>query len=149
MVSPDGPGAAIMPTPHYIYRAALVAAHDADTQTYVLDLGFNVRVRVNIRILGINAPELATPAGQAAQRFALSWLMGAGSAEWPLIIASYKAATPIGPDKYGGRFDALVWRVSDSGELGATLIAAGMAAAWSGQGPKPVPVPVLPTGGPG
>ncbi len=137
MVSPDGPGAATMPTPRYVYRAALVAAHDADTQTYVLDLGFNVRLRVNIRILGINAPELATPEGQVAQRAALAWLMGAGAGEWPLIIASQKAATPIGPDKFGGRYDALVWRQSDSTELGAALVTAGQARMWNGQGAKP------------
>ncbi len=133
-----------MPTiPHhdYVYRASLVSCHDADTQTYVLDLGFNVRVRVNIRVLGINAPELATSEGKVAQQAALSWLMAAGAAEWPFVIASQKAATPIGPDKFGGRWLAQVWRQSDGQELGAALIAAGQAVAWSGTGPKPVPTP--------
>jgi len=132
-------GAAGIPHHDYVYRAQLVSCHDADTQTYVFDLGFNVRVRVAIRALGINAPELATPDGQAAQRYALAWLMAAGPGDWPLIVASRKATTPIGPDKFGGRFDALVWRQSDGTELGAALIAAGMAVAWDGRGAKPVP----------
>lgn len=137
MVSPDGPGAAIMPRHDYVYRASLVSCHDADTQTYVLDLGFNVRVRVTIRVLGINAPELATPEGKVAQAAALSWLMGAGSADWPFVIASQKAATPIGPDKFGGRWLAQVWRQSDGAELGAALVAGGFARVWNGQGVKP------------
>lgn len=131
----------IAPIPHhdYVYRARLASVHDGDTITLAISLGFEVGVRVTVRALGINAPELATPQGQAAQRFAFGWLVGAGPGEWPLVIASQKATTPIGPDKYGGRWNALIWRVSDGAELGAALIAAGMAVAWDGKGAKPVP----------
>lgn len=140
MVSPVGPsGAATTPHHDYVYRASLVSCHDADTQTYVLDLGFNVRIRVTIRVLGINAPELATPEGQVAQQAALAWLAAAGASDWPLIIASQQGR-PVTPDKFGGRWDALIWRVSDGTELGAAMVAAGQAAPWSGQGVKPVPL---------
>ena len=125
--------------PSYRYRAAFVAAHDADTCTLLISVGFEVQIRVVVRILGINAPELATPAGQAAQRYALAWLLAAGAGDWPLIIASQKPLTPIGPDKFGGRWLAQVWRQSDGTELGSALIAAGLAVAWSGKGAKPVP----------
>jgi len=126
-----------MPQHDFVYRARLVSVHDGDTLTLQISLGFEVSVRVTVRALGINAPELATPEGKVAQAAALSWLMGAGAGEWPLIMASQKAATPIGPDKFGGRWLAQVWRVSDQTELGAALIAAGQAKVWNGQGAKP------------
>ncbi len=130
-----------IPTHNYVYRARLASLHDGDTLTVLCDLGFEVSVRVTVRVLGINAPELATPEGKVAQQAALAWVAAAGPGDWPLVIASQKAATPIGPDKFGGRWDALVWRTIDGQELGAALIAAGMAVAWNGTGPKPVPTP--------
>lgn len=140
MVSPDGPGSgAAMPRHDYVYRARLSSVHDGDTLTLVADLGFEVSVRVTVRALGINAPELATPEGKVAQQAALAWVAAAGAGDWPLVIASQKAATPIGPDKYGGRWLAQVWRISDGQELGTALISSGNASPWDGRGTKPVP----------
>ncbi len=133
-----------IPQQAYVYRARLISVHDGDTCTLGVSLGFEVSVRVTVRALGINAPELATPEGKVAQQAALAWLTAAGAGDWPLVIASQKAATPIGPDKFGGRWDALVWRTIDGQELGAALIAAGQAAPWDGKGAKPLPVPVQP-----
>ncbi len=130
--------AATIPHHDYVYRAQVVKVHDADTIVLLCDLGFDVRVRATVRVAGINAPELATPEGKRAQQWALGWLMGAGPDEWPLVIASQKAATAIGTEKYG-RWMAQVWRVSDGTELGAALIAAGMAVFWDGHGAKPLP----------
>lgn len=128
------------PVPHhdYVYRARLASVHDGDTLTVIVDLGFDVRVRATVRVAGINAPELATPEGKRAQQWALGWLTDAGPDEWPLAIASQKAATAIGTEKYG-RWLAQVWRQSDNQELGAALIAAGLAVAWDGHGAKPLP----------
>lgn len=122
--------------PSYRYRAALVAVHDGDTCTLLVSLGFDVRLRATVRVAGINAPELATTAGKAAQQEALAWLNAAGAGEWPLVIASQKALTEVGTEKYG-RWLAQIWRQSDGAELGAALIAAGLAKAWNGQGGKP------------
>lgn len=132
-----------VPGPSYRYRATLISVHDGDTCTLLVSLGLDVRVRVTLRVAGINAPELATPEGKIAQQFALSWLMAAGPGEWPFVIASQKAATEIGTEKYG-RYLAQIWRLSDGTELGAAMIAANQAAPWDGHGPKPVPAP---TGG--
>ncbi len=136
MVSPASPTPTVLTGPSYRYRAQLVAAHDGDTCTLLVSLGFDVRVRATVRVAGINAPELATPEGKVAQQAALSWLMGAGTGDWPLVIASQKALTEIGTEKYG-RYLALIYRQSDGAELGATLVAAGLAKPWNGQGVKP------------
>ena len=44
----------------------------------------------------------------------------------------------LGWDKYGGRSDAQL-TLPDGRDLTAVMIAAGHAAPWNGQGPKPVP----------
>lgn len=126
-----------IPTPQYCYRASYIDNHDGDTVTLLVSLGFEVRLVAVVRVAGINAPELATPAGPPAQQFAAAWLASAGPDHWPLVLASQKALTAIGTEKYG-RWLGQIWRVSDGQELGAALLAAGHARPWNGQGVKPV-----------
>lgn len=128
------------PAPDYRYRAKVIAVHDGDTCTLEIDLGFYVRFLATVRVAGINAPELATPAGPPARDFAAAWLAAAGPGDWPLVIASQKALATIGTEKYG-RWLATIWRQADGTELGAALIAAGQAVFWDGHGPRPVPTP--------
>ena len=45
-----------------------------------------------------------------------------------------------GWDKYGGRIDGTI-TLADGRNLTAVMVAAGQAAPWDGQGPKPVPTP--------
>lgn len=127
-----------MPGPSYQYRARAVSNHDGDSVSLIVDLGFQVSVAIQVRVLGINAPELATPQGPAARDFVAGWLAAAGPGPWPLVIASQKGLRPIDPDKFGGRWDATIWRTSDGTELGAATVAAGFAKLWDGRGAKPV-----------
>lgn len=46
--------------PAYVYRAEIVSVHDGDTVTARVDVGFRVSVYTELRLLGINAPELKT-----------------------------------------------------------------------------------------
>lgn len=57
------------------YRAAILRVHDGDTIAAEVDLGFDVRMRMSLRLYGINAPELATYAGKIARAFVLQWLL--------------------------------------------------------------------------
>ena len=52
------------------YRARIITHVDADTSRVVIDVGFDVNVKLTIRWVGINAPEKSTPEGKAA----LAWL---------------------------------------------------------------------------
>lgn len=133
--------------PNHSHRAAALGNHDGDTVTLLVELDFGARAEVAVRVLGVNTPELATPEGKVAQRWVAAWLADAGPGRWPLTIASWQPLVPITPDKFGGRWDARVWRDSDNAELGAALIAAGLGVAWDGKGVKPVPVPVPTPGG--
>jgi endonuclease YncB( thermonuclease family) len=115
--------------PTYIYAATVVSVHDGDTLTRDVDLGFWAHFRMPCRIAGINAPELKAPGGVEA-RDTLAALCPPGS---PLTVVSVK------PDKYGGRFDGVPC-LPDGRVVGDVLIEAGVAVAWDGTGPAPVPV---------
>lgn len=136
-----------MTTTYGPYVATVVAIHDGDTidvdltlakvgkQKADVDLGFNVHrdpagivlERQSVRLLGCNAPELATPAGKDALAFI----------ETLLKIGDRVTLVSHGWDKYGGRIDGQI-TLADGRDLVATMITAGHAVAWNGQGVKPV-----------
>jgi micrococcal nuclease len=64
-------------TPQYIYRASLVKVVDGDTIIVMLDLGCHTFIKKRIRLLGLNAPELKTEAGQASKTWLTEKLVGA------------------------------------------------------------------------
>jgi micrococcal nuclease len=84
----------------YIYAAVVVRIIDGDTVVTDLDLGFNIHWTTHIRLLGINAPELPTPEGIRSRNFLNDLLL-----HKPVVIQTVKDR----PDKYGGRFDGVVW----------------------------------------
>lgn len=130
------------------YRATVVGIHDGDTidvdivlwprgrSKANVDLGFQVHrdprgivlERQSVRLFGCNAPELSTPAGKAARAY-IETLVHVGDV---VELVSH------GWDKYGGRIDGQI-TLADGRDLAQTMIAAGQAAPWDGQGAKPVP----------
>ncbi len=118
-----------MPDPAYRYEAVVTAVHDGDTITADVSLGFGVWMRTQaFRLLGCNARELADPGGSEAH-INLAALLLAGPAV---------TLTSVKPDKYGGRFDAVI-TLPDGTDLVSRLIAEQWAAPWNGRGAKPVP----------
>jgi endonuclease YncB( thermonuclease family) len=53
----------------YKFYGTVVKEHDGDTVTIDIDLGFSVHTIQNIRIAGINAPELSTPEGKLSRDY--------------------------------------------------------------------------------
>lgn len=47
-----------MDAPRYVYRALIVKAYDGDTMTAVVDLGFGSSLKMKLRLLYIDTPEL-------------------------------------------------------------------------------------------
>lgn len=120
------PGA--VPAVFFTRRASVVEVIDGDTISADVDCGFFVRVRMSCRIASIDAPEKNTLAGQAAKLF-LTKMLPPGTA---LVVDS------ITIDKYGGRFDAKVWKVETGENIGDVMIATGNAKPWAmGKEPKP------------
>lgn len=88
---------------------------DGDTLDLDVDLGFSITLHQRVRLYGINAPELPTAAGRAAQAY-LADLCPPGT---PCTLLSH------GWDKYGGRCDGEV--LVERGSLAERLVAAGHA----------------------
>ncbi|HXI82116.1 MAG TPA: hypothetical protein VNM34_15015 [Verrucomicrobiae bacterium] len=120
-------------------RANLVERYevlDGDTVRCWLDLNYYVGFRVDVRLRGINCPEVE-PHGGAAR--AAEWPAGAAVkawverllAEWgPLTCLSYQL------DKFAGRTDGDL-RGARQDSLANALILARMAKLWDGKGEKP------------
>lgn len=53
----------------YQYRANVINVHDGDTMRLKVDLGCDITLRMTVRLLGINAPELSTAAGRVARDY--------------------------------------------------------------------------------
>lgn len=90
----------------YEYKAIVTHVHDGDTVTLDVDLGFNTWVHgMNIRMVGINAPEIRTadPAGYAARDYLRAQIPDNAT----IVLRSLKDAT----DKYGGRWLGTLYRV--------------------------------------
>lgn len=118
-------------TPSFVYAAVVERVVDADTLDVAIDLGFRVQFRVRLRVAGVDAPELSTPAGKLARTFALN-LLTVDELERtvfrPVTVRTYK------PDKYGRALADVQW--SDASgrpyDLAGELLAAGHARQYSG-----------------
>lgn len=117
---------ALVPNP-FVYNAIVTKVHDGDTVTLSVDLGYDIkRDDLQVRLYGINAPELNTPAGKEAQAFLEPQLLGKS-----IIFVSIKDKQ----EKYGRILGQLYYNgicVNDE------LVRTGHALPWDGQGVKPV-----------
>jgi micrococcal nuclease len=111
----------------YEYNATVVRVVDGDTVLLDVDLGFYTYVRMSCRLAGINCRELNEPGGSQARTYLASMLTaGAG-----VVVTSVK------PDKYAGRFDAILTLKGIS--INNEMVKTGYAAIWDGKGTRPVP----------
>lgn len=113
-------GTARRPPFFWVYPATVLRNVDADTVRLDLDAGFNWHNIANARLAGINAPELATPAGKAARGF-LSEILTAGD---EVTFTSRQL------DKYGRPLGDVT--LGDGRDLGQLLVAAGHATPMRG-----------------
>ncbi len=97
-------------------RAEVLEVHDGDTFKALIDLGFNITVRTNVRVAGANAAELPTQPGLQALVF-LKSLLQPGS----IVTLDSKRL-----DKYG-RCEAIVL-LPDGRDLTHLLLSSGLAA---------------------
>jgi endonuclease YncB( thermonuclease family) len=90
----------------YEYVGIVESVHDGDTVTVMVDQGLEGFRRLHLRMTGIDAPELAKPAGPPA-RDHLRALLGPLPAK--VVVRTVKDA----PDKYGGRWGGNFWLLAD------------------------------------
>jgi micrococcal nuclease len=115
----------------YDYKAKVLKVVDGATLHLEVDLGLDIRQRITVRLAGINCPEMSTPEGLDAKRFAEAWL------------ATYSARDILGEtwvrittekdkrEKYGRYLaNVLSWEVDASDPLNDVLVASGHAAVY-------------------
>jgi endonuclease YncB( thermonuclease family) len=120
----------------YTYKATVRSVHDGDTIHADIDLGFgltkgsdNSVPGVLLRLSGCNARELGEEGGREVRDRLLELLP----------TGMEVTLRTVRPDKYGGRFDAVV-ELPDGRDLVSVLIDEGWVAPWDGEGERPVPV---------
>lgn len=75
------------------YRAQLVRVTDGDTVRFNLDHGMSIRSVQAIRLAGVDAPEMDTPAGKAARLWVVDWFASHDHDdlnEWPFRVTTVK-----------------------------------------------------------
>jgi micrococcal nuclease len=75
----------------YTYYGTIVHVVDGDTVDVELDLGFDVKIRQRVRILGINCAERFTDEGKLATELVKKW------AGYKVVVSTEKNTY----DKYG------------------------------------------------
>ena len=102
----------------YFYKAKILEVYDGDTVTADVDLGFNIRREMRLRLYGINTPELR---GEERARGleARDWLRER-ILEKEVDIQTIKDKT----GKYG-RMLAIIWYQNEN--INEQLLALGMA----------------------
>jgi len=114
------------------YRATVRQVHDGDTLRLDVDLGFDIHhASLDVRLLGIDCPELGRPdgLGERARGFVVAWFAKHGT---QCVIETVRDQT----EKYGRYLATIV--SADGADLIADLQAAGLAKPYDGHGPRPV-----------
>lgn len=115
-----------IPAQLWVYRARVERVIDGDTLAIRLDQGLHTERVEQVRLLGVNTPEVkgaSRPAGLAATAFVKRWLSDAGG-DWPLVVQTEKS------DAFG-RFLATVWDAAGRC-LNDDLLSAGHAVPFEG-----------------
>ena len=62
----------------YIYKCEILKVIDGDTLDVMIDLGFNIKMKERVRLLGVDTPEVFGPKtvteGKAASDFTKTWV---------------------------------------------------------------------------
>jgi micrococcal nuclease len=115
----------------YVYPAKLnpdsrwkQGVYDGDTIEVVLDLGDKDYAVKQVRVAGIDTPEMIgneKDRGIVARSETVHWLLKAGNRDWPLFVQTIKNKHY---DSFG-RYLAHVWRRCDGANLTDYLLARG------------------------
>jgi micrococcal nuclease len=112
----------------YEYKAQVIAVYDGDTVTAVVDLGFSVTLKITVRLLGIDTPEVRTGNAKEAAKAARDWLAERVMGKEVIIRTQKQKGSK---DKYG-RYLALLIIPGELTSINDQAIAAGHGVAYDG-----------------
>lgn len=94
----------------YSYKCKILNVVDGDTLDIELDLGFEIRLKERVRLLGVDTPEVfgakSEPAGQAASVFTKNWVESKQVRDGYFVYESKKYNAR---DKYGRSLGTITW----------------------------------------
>lgn len=105
------------------YAAQVVRVIDGDTLVLDIDLGLSVTARAVVRVAGVNAPELPTPAGEAAKAFVEELVTARGAG---VLVRTVKDRR----EKYGRYLADISWPPDQAG-LAELLLTSGNAVPYN------------------
>ena len=95
----------------YIYKCKILNVVDGDTIDIELDLGFNIKMKERVRLIGVDTPEVygpnAEPAGQVASQFVKEWLE---KRQKNNDMFEYHSIKYDAKDKYGRSLGYIYWK---------------------------------------
>lgn len=111
----------------YIYNCKILDVVDGDTLDIELDLGFTIRIKERVRLIGLDTPEVfgpnAVPEGTVASDFTKKWVADR-KAIWDRF--QYQSIKYNSRDKYGRSLGAIIWTGAKAAEsLNEAIIASG------------------------
>lgn len=94
----------------YVYECKVLNVVDGDTIDVELDLGFNIKLKERVRLIGVDTPEVygpkAEPAGAVATQFTKDWIEKRQKNNDKF---SYHSVKYNAKDKYGRSLGQLRW----------------------------------------
>lgn len=104
-------------------RARIENVHDGDTVTAVLDQGFGDTKTIKVRLLGVYAPELTQPGGEATREFVNRWLTetAAPSSTWTHTVTTARTVRSDTEVTTLGRYVATVTSLDGTRNLNAEV----------------------------
>jgi micrococcal nuclease len=98
----------------YSYPCKILRVVDGDTIDVELDLGFNIKMKERVRLLGVDTPEVygrySTPEGAVATEFVTNWLVERANKYGSFSYVSRKYDAK---DKYGRSLGLIIWTSGD------------------------------------
>ena len=94
----------------YTYPCKVLSVIDGDTLDIELDLGFHIKMKERVRLIGVDTPETygryAVPEGKIATDFVIKWVADreARKGDFMYVSSKYNAR-----DKYGRSLGILMW----------------------------------------
>lgn len=122
----------------YIRQCTVVRVIDGDTLMVRCDLGFGLYALLDVRLAGLDAPEVVgaeRAAGLAATAWARDWL-ALHSAHATTTPTDYPLTLDTSRTEKYGRWLGVV-SCARGHVLNADLLAGGYAVPWDGSGPRP------------
>lgn len=106
-------------------RAQYVENHDGDTVRMVLDQGFGDTKQVDVRLMGVFAPELREPGGPECQAFVEAWFQSRirSGTRWFFVVTTARMKVADREQKTLDRYVGTITSIDGTDNLNLEVMA--------------------------